>query len=382
MLGVCGKDRFTLHKVLRACSLGLCLLFGLAAAGQAVWHTEVVDDGAGSDVGKSASLVKDHDGDLHVAYYDNTHHTVWYAFRPVGEHHWYKMQLPSSKAAYAYVALAVDNYDHPHLAYVAGAGVTYATWNGKTWSSYVIDPVRAQYSISIQLDAQQHPRISYYQEYGVSQYVQHLKYAAFDGHQWFVQTVDWRFGTGKYNSIIIDSSGNAHVAYNRMTGDLLYASWNGKAWQFDDVDPGSRYSHYVGNGVSAALDSSGYAHIAYLDVKANTVKYASFDGTHWQTETIDQLVERALLDHVSLKLDRQGRPHVAYYDAGLGVLKYAVRTGKTWQIQVADRSGSAGMTPSLFLDANDRPYIAYYDVARHMLKVAEAESRTMLEAGK
>jgi len=362
--------------------MALCAL-SLSAFAQATWHTEVVDDGSGANVGKSASLVIDGRGNFHIGYYDDTRHMLRYAFRDRGDTQWFKMAIPSTAPAYEYLSLAVDSKGWPHFSFLSESeGMEYAFWDGQTWQKVVIDNIRASYFNSIQLDVQGHPRISYYQEYSGDsrssrnerRLVLHLKGAFFDGQQWFIQTVDWRGGTGKYNSLAVDLGGNPHIAYVRVSsGELLYAHRKENRWQFSKVDSGASYHHNVGEGNSIALDPSGNPGIAYLDITANTVKYASWDGSKWKVDTVDHLAGRALLQNVSLKVDSQNRAHIAYYDGGTGVLKYATQTGTGWLLDVADREGNVGMSPSLCLDEHDKPYIAYYDVTRHALKFAQMQ---------
>lgn len=364
----------------------LCL--SIPTWAESSWRSEIVDDGVGADVGRSASLVIDSQGNFHIGYYDDTHNALWYTFRANGDKRWFKMAVERSSVA-AYLSLAVDAEGRPHLSFVSRKedGLHYAFWDGKLWHKEIIDPTRADYFNSIQLDSEGHPRISYYQYHDSSGHnVLHLKYAYFDGQQWYIQTVDRRTSTGKHNSIAVDPAGRPHIAYTHVgLGDLLYAYWDGTRWQFSDADSRRTHNHYVGVGNSIALDGSGNPHIAYFDDSDEAVKYTRWDGNQWKTETIDKLAARAELDHVSLKIDSHDRPHIAFYDAGAGVLKYATQTEKGWSIEVADRDGNVGMTPSLYLDDHGEPYIAYYDVSRHALKLAHREpgpAKVSMRAGK
>lgn len=368
-------------------SVGLLALLGLlsfSAWAQDPWHTEVVDNGGGADVGRFSSLAIDASGDLHIGYYDATAHLLRYAFRSHKGGQWYVLPLLGTAPAYEYCSLAVDAQGRPHLSFIwKNEGLAYAYFDGVKWHKFLVDNIRAAYYNSIQIDAQGHPHISYYQEYSgapnstrnETSTVLHLKYAFFDGQQWYVQTVDWRTGSGKYNAMAVDANGVAHIAYERIgAGELLYAQGKLQHWQFGTVDPGRQYRHTVGPGVSIALDRAGNPHIAYLDITSNVVKYASWDGSKWNLQLVDHLVGRALLQHVSVKMDSQGRAHIAYYDAGMQALKYAVQNKDGFHVEVVDRQGNVGLSPSLCLDAQDRPYIAYYDVGGRQLKFAWRES--------
>lgn len=368
----------------------LAVLFAgsFSALGQSTWHTEVVDGGSGADVGKSASMVIERSGAIHIGYYDATGHMLKYAFRSAAGGRWYTMPVPETAHTYQYLSLAVDGQGHPHFAFEsADDGLNYAYFDGQSWHRQVIDNIRVAYYNSIQIDPQGHPRISYYQEYSgspkssvsESATVLHLKNAFFDGQRWFIQTVDWRTGSGKYNSLAVDANGNAHIAYERIgANELLYANSTGQTWQFTTVDPGATYQHVVGPGASIALGHAGDPHIAYLDITANVVKYASWEGGKWHVQIVDHLAGRTLLEHVSLKMDSKNQAHIAYYDGGTQSLKYAVQSGSGFRVEVADREGNVGESPSLCLDADDRPYIAYYDVDRRVLKLTYRQSSTAL----
>ena len=351
----------------------LVLALTLPAWSQSTWQTEVVDDGGGTeDVGRSASLALDRSGNLHIAYYNMSRDTLWYAFREKDSNRWSKMPVEGHTGSY--LSLALDSLGHPHISCVDKweDGLHYDYYDGKTWHGQIIDPLRVDYYNSIQLDANDHPRISYYLYHNQEgHYVLHLKYAFFDGHKWFIQTVDRHQGTGKWNSLAVDRAGNPHIAYSHVgLGDLLYAHWNGSEWQYGDADSRRLSGSYVGYGNSIDVDQAGNPHVASFDLTKKAVRYAYWDGKQWKAETVDELSDKNELDHVSLKVDAQGHPHLAYYDAGAGVLKYAVRGADGWKIQIVDRSGNAGLNPSLFLDAQGTPYVAYVDVTKHSLKLA------------
>lgn len=373
-----GRRVLILGALLAAC---LVLPRTLKAQVQDLWRIETVDNDPSSDVGRYPALAIGPDGSLNVGYYDATHNALRYAYRAKSEKRWYRMQVDSRSGTY--VSLAVDAAGHPHFAYnsVFEDGLHYATWDGKTWHRQIIDTEHTNYYTGLQLDSEGHPRISYYLYHAPDHtYILHLKYAAFDGKKWTIETVDKRSETGKFNSLALDAAGNPHIAYaNVGLGDLLYAAWDGSNWNFGTPDSRRLHNDYVGIGNSIALDKAGNPHIAYLDYTQNLIKYVYFDGKKWNQETVNQMVSRGEVDHVSLKLDSRGRPHIAYYDGGSGVLKYASRTADGWQTEVVDNSGNNGKFPSLCLDADDTPYIAYYALDRHALRVAHLE-RTAVAA--
>jgi hypothetical protein len=58
-------------------------------------------------------------------------------------------------------------------------------------------------------------------------------YAAVGG----ISTVDSAGDAGKYNSLVLDSSGNPHISYHdESNSDLKYAHYNGSSWEIETVD--------------------------------------------------------------------------------------------------------------------------------------------------
>jgi hypothetical protein len=143
----------------------------------------------------------------------------------------------------------------------------------------------------------------------------------------------------------------------------MYASWTGTNWNLQTVDQeGCR-------GASLALDSHGNPHIAYeADLRSGgalsntaTLKFASLTGSNWGFQTVDSPV--SYLDRVHLALDSHDKPHIIYgYDnpgvdenhGGPQTLKYAVLNGSSWNIQTAFTGLS--QYGNLVLDSNDYPH--------------------------
>ena len=319
------------RRVLCIVALVTVVLAGLTlpAVAQGAWRTLSITGNSAADVGRNSSLVVDRFGNIHIVYYDASHKALLYAFQPVSDkQHWFNMMV-DNKGVGAFNSLAVDSQGHPHITWISPKedGLHYAYYDGKNWHAQIVDSSRIDYFNSIQLDSHDHPRISYYLYHSASgTNLLHLKYAYFDGNQWYIQTVDRRFDTGKFNSLALDAAGNPHIAYTHVgLGDLLYAYWDGKSWKFSDADSRRKHNSYVGIGNSIAVDSKGNPHIAYFDASRETVKYAYWDGKTWTTEVVRSLSSRSELDHVSIQVDANDRPHIAFYDGGTGVLKYAVR---------------------------------------------------------
>src|SRR5262249_4693175 len=258
-----------------------CAPYSLGAQSQ--WRVEVIDGGAGKNVGKVTSLAIDKDGNLHVGYYDETRQALRYGFRAAGGK-WYTMEVDASGG---YESLAVDAQGQPHFAYAAPneAGLRYAAWDGSKWNKQTLDAERIDFFNCIRIGPDGLPRISYYQRlHPDGSFALHLKYAHFEAKSkvWYTETVDARSATGKFNSLALDSKGLPYISYSDVdTGDLRYTKWDGSQWNFSAPDTQKQSEGWVGIGSSIELDQSGNPHIAYVDVTHGRIKYASWTGSSW-----------------------------------------------------------------------------------------------------
>jgi hypothetical protein len=230
-------------------------------------------------------------------------------------------------------------------------------------------------------------------------------YAVYGGHalymatkrptdtEWSVQVVDDSYRVGKHNSIALDSNGYPHISYSKYSDNvsLKYARWDGSAWQIETVD-GQSITDYAGCNNAIALDSNDLPYIVYLGRKdypsgeyARNLMYAHFNGTSWQTETVDANVdinEGSYYSPVSIAVDSTGIPHISYQDYRRrdtadtmwtynNDLWYAARIGGTWTTQAVDADGNDdGAWNSIAVDSAGAPHIAYVDYSVNDLKYA------------
>ncbi len=160
-------------------------------------------------------------------------------------------------------------------------------------------------------------------------------------------------------SIAVDSSGYPHIAYNdTVNKDLMYARWDGAAWQIEPVDSIGD----VGSEASIKIDSSDYPHISYYDSTNGDLKYALWDGSQWQIETVDSAGDVGWCS--SLALDSADNPHIGYSVVStfpiFDKVKYAYLDGVWTYREVYDHPQN-GRNSSIALDSNDIPHITFSD---------------------
>jgi len=189
-----------------------------------------------------------------------------------------------------------------------------------------------------------------------------------DGVTWHIKTVDE--SDLSCVSLDVDSSGHPHITYYKRQGpefhgDLKYAAWDGTDWQIETVDSGEYTTGYA----CLALDGSGRAHISYSTqhLSPSLLKYATQNRSGWQIDIVDGPFASGLPVWSSLSLDSWGHPYISYSYAGTGYggadtgdypLKYATWDGFSWHIETVENS-DVGYSSSLALDSSGHPHITY-----------------------
>jgi len=343
-------------KTSRLMIIVFTLLSGLAA-GQS-WHTEVID--TGSNAGRRSSIAIDSNDNVHITY-TNLAGELKYGLL---EGSTWTFTLLEDNTALSYNAIAVseieypDSIGFPQIAYYSsGLGFDYCDYfvfDGSSWVDTTIDTYYAGVDVSIALDGNDNPHVSYLCSSGYL----YLRYAHFDGSTWAVSTVDDNPNVGHYSSIAVESStGFPHISYyDDDNDDLKHARFNGSSWDIEVVDSNGS----VGRHSSIAIDSNDYPSISYRDVTNQALKYARWNGYSWEISTVD--ADGEVGRGTSIEIDSSDNPHISYYSNSEDVLKYAFWTGSQWEIQTVDTLGISGISglTSLALNSSDWPHITYY----------------------
>ena len=351
----------------RTMAAGLCRVFFISscmmtAAYGAEWKLEVVPDVPG---GKFTSLKLDIYGNAHVAHVDGYEGILRYSFWDRALDKWFSTDVVRGAQ---FCSLALDSKQRPHISFPGGTGVTHMYWDGEKWQKQFAD-VHARvinYYTSIVLDQKDNPSISFYEEAGANA-VGRLRIVVWNGSYWDLKTIDPVIGSGKFNSMAINSHGYPEIAYSNteyQNLSLRYARWDGNSWNAEIFanTVSSKWSVFM------VLDKNDIPHIVYTDVGERRVKYATKRAGKWELEAVDSIVRHAYPDRNGIAVDGEGNPYVSYYDAGLGVLKVAHRVNGRWVAEVVDQD-YAGYTSSIEI-ANDAIWLTYGDEGGERLRFA------------
>jgi hypothetical protein len=347
------------HKYLApAAALSAAVMFTVRVSAAAEWRIDTVDQSAS---GRYASMKIGPGGNVHVAYIpEEDRHPLKYAFWDHSLGRWFTMEIAQHAS---FCTLALDSKQRPHISYAnhgsgKGAKLRYVYWTGGAeWKDQAVSPkgdAVVSYYTSIALDAQDKPAFSYYDYEGAGGigFLLRLRSVIWAGTYWEVQMVDRSSGSGKFNSIAVNSAGHPQIAYANVraeTSGLRYASWNGTSWMTEILEGQSGPTPIL--SVALLLDKKDNPHITYTDVDRRLVKYAARQNGKWRIETVDSIRKEAYPDRNGIALDEEGNPYISYYDAGDGVLKIAFRRGGRWYTEKVARDYQ-GFTSSLAIHDN------------------------------
>jgi putative cofactor-binding repeat protein/parallel beta-helix repeat protein len=336
------------------------------------WWIQLVD--STDNVGYYSSIALDSNGNPHIAYSDMSNWNLKYASWSGSE--WTIQVVDSLERVNTFASmapsLAIDSSDNPHISYVddENANLKYASWTGSAWSIQTVDSQgNVGGYISLKLDSFDKPHICYQKMAPDFD----LKYARWTGSQWETQTVDSAGNVGYFCSLSLDFNGNPRVSYcdtsniNSSIAILKFAAWTGSSWNIQVVDSAGD----VGRFDSLALDSRGNAHISYYDGMNGHLKYASQIGSAWNIQVVDFEGDTGDVGlSTSLALDSEDLPHISYIDRRDSDLKYAWHNGSSWSVQIVNSDDESCLSPSLALSPEAYPRISYFSTVSMDLKYA------------
>jgi hypothetical protein len=360
--------------------LALVFVSACSTSARGGWATEQVD--TSQDVGLLTSLALNPGSHFpSISYYDQTNYSLKYA--SWGGSTWSNQVVDTGRvgthSSLAFYSTNMTNM--PAISYTSADpilkvanGVKFASWNGSSWNTQFVQSGSnlGEYT-SLAIDGMGRPRIAYYDRGAGA-----LKYATRNNATWNIQTVDTG-NVGLYSSLKLDSFGNPRIAYHdEANGTLKYAAWDGSTWHYTTVDA----STHVGSHPSLALTSTGDPIISYHDTTNADLKVAQYLNGAWYVGAIDTngvvgFASSLALDPVS------NLPRIAYASGNPTTdtdLKYAYWDGSAWQFETIDAPGIVGEYVSLALDpGTGTPMVSYYDRTNGDLKFAMPAGALMPE---
>ncbi|WP_136968815.1 hypothetical protein [Polyangium sorediatum] len=136
--------------------------------------------------------------------------------------------------------------------------------------------------------------------------------ARVDAMNWDKAEVTSSYMYDTTNPFLVDATGGRHIFPATYDG-LLHMQGTPGSWTKEPITTSSI-------ATSAALDAKGVSHVAYLDIGAQRMSYASHATGSFQTTEVDPT---SFATGGSLKVDDTGRVHIAHHDLSAKRLMYA-----------------------------------------------------------
>jgi hypothetical protein len=173
------------------------------------WDSSVIDDGNNlSDWGPSLAI--DSKNDPHIAYYQggDAPDSVKYVYWDGTD--WVFTEIDEGWSEHGSLALCLDSFDYPHVAYCIWPPLYYAYWDGNSWHNE--GPIdAASWEIRLDLDSLGLPHIAYIDQMG-----QRPEYCYRDSIAWhlcgFIEP-DPDVFSYRSISLCLDDNSEPHVAY-------------------------------------------------------------------------------------------------------------------------------------------------------------------------
>lgn len=261
--------------------------------------------------------------------------------------------------------LVIDSNDNIHIAYfhsIYDGYLHYSMFDGTSWTNNWSKSGVENDQISIALDANDRPHISYSRD-GYICNAALLSY--YDGTSWITVTLD---DTTTYigcdSSIAIDSNGFVHVAYRHHGNmDMKIASNISGSWQRYTVDNGAG----VGYHSAMAADSNDELHLVYASNAAGNTAYFA-DGASGSAWAVSN--QGNSRNTFSMFIDQFDIVHISEYNGGSDLGYSMVAPGDSRQSMTIDNIGDVGYENDIVVDDNNMVHIAYYDTTNKNLKYA------------
>ena len=189
---------------------------------------------------------------------------------------------------------------------------------------------------------------------------------------WGTTTVDNDGNVGWWDTSISHSSdGNPAISYyDNSSDDLKYATFDGQKWITETIDEEGNVGRF--NAISHGPD--GLPAIAYYDWSNRDLKFASFNGQRWNIEIVES--DQMIGTEVSLSFSPEGNPAISYHNVSSRDLKFASFDGQKWSTETIISEGDVGRYgTSLRHGPEGNPAISFFDNSNDDLKFASYDGQ-------
>lgn len=281
------------------------------------WQNETIDNSWNIGYENSIAIDKNDNNKVHISYMDPfDSDNLLYAYGQAGSFSTEIIENDASWWLAQFNSIAVDNNSVVHIAYLYNDNtddkLKYASGEAGSWSLSTLESMGlVGTDISIALDSNNYPHISYYESTNDD-----LKYTYRDASGWHTSTVASTDDVGRTNSIAVDSNNYPHISYYDATGDdLEYAYEDAGGWHYETVTSEGD----VGSYNSIAVDNNDYVNIScFEDASPDLLLWSTNRSGSWVTRTITNEVWR----YNSIAVGSDNRVHISFSD-GNGYLYYA-----------------------------------------------------------
>jgi hypothetical protein len=136
-------------------------------------------------------------------------------------------------------------------------------------------------------------------------------------------------------------------------------------WVKESIDIVSHDATWYGWATSIAIDSSGHAHISYVDQSTGALMYATNTDGSWVNTTLDNTYASGAYSDIAV--DSHGKVHIAYscdnpdlHNQFHNSVKYATNAGGSWvRSQIMHTPNDTSQDISIALDSHDNAYVSF-----------------------
>lgn len=267
-----------------------------------------------------------------------------------------------------YSSLRLDSLDRPRIAYSDDTlhKVKYAAWDGTSWFVETIDDCRLHSEVSLALSEAGNPRVCY----PIAGLAHGIRYAKRDAGEWAIEDVDMTEHAGVFNSLALTPSGDPRISQHRggVGGGLFFSESTGGAWSTAPV-LSTPAGQIVGPDCTLAIGSDGTPRIAFAQKEIGaadlpgSVQVATWAGGTW---TVEEAESMAYHNHagISIALGDGGIPMLSYsyHNHSLperGRLQYAKKPADAWVLDTVVSGFTWGS--AIALSTGGQSVISFYE---------------------